>query len=171
MGGSLSGKTTLGVGLSRGAWRTNRLRSLCYDPFASKHNWGPQAWVTDEFDKFAHVVFNTRGFAVFWDEGTENGRERDNTKFFTRIRHNHPFFCFFGHDYATMLPVMRRSLTDVVLFDQSRKSAEFWANHFADEGLNVAAGQRQYQATHKRAYQQVRRLNFTAAQLAEGVTL
>lgn len=175
MGGSESGKTALAIALSRGLWNSQtRRRSLVFDPYARKNRWGPAAWVTDEFEKFEHVVFRVHGCAVFWDEGTSTGgRDRDKTKFFTAIRHNHDFFAFIGHDFTTMLPIMRSSLTDVILFRQSPSAAQYWADLFTDRDLLQSTDLAQYVALHKRAFQPVRTLRFSKTEIesAGGVTL
>lgn len=172
MGGSESGKTALALGLSAGEWKTGRRRSLVFDPFARRSKWGPHAWATDEMPKFEHVVFTVKGCAVFWDEGTSSGgRDRDKVKFFTAIRHNHAAFYFIGHDYTTMLPIMRGSLTDIVLFRQSETAAQYWADLFTDRELLRACALPQYVALHKRAFQPVRELRFSMAELKNGVAL
>lgn len=172
LGGSESGKTALAFGLARGEWIAGRRRSLVFDPFARKNDWGKHSWATDEFEKFEHVVFRVKGCAVFWDEGTSTGgRDRDKVKFFTAIRHNHPAFYFIGHDYATMLPIMRGSLTDVVLFRQSESAAQYWADLFTDRDLLRSTSLPQYVALHKRAFQPVRELRFSMDQLRGGVAL
>lgn len=174
MGPTLCGKSSLARSVLRGHWVRDRLRSLAFDPWLKKNPkiWGPHAWVTDEFPKFGHVIFNVSGCAVLWDEGTHTGgRDRDNLKFFTAIRHHHRAFYYIGHGWQTMLPIMRESLSDVVLFRQTAESAQFWANHFTDEDLLRATALPQYVALHKRAFQPVRELRFTPAELAQGVTL
>jgi hypothetical protein len=172
MGGSESGKTALAIGLSRGLWSAQKTRTLAFDPYCRKNDWGGQAWVTDEFLKFQHVVFRLQGFAAFWDEGTSTGgRDRDKVKFFTAIRHNSAFFAFMGHDHTTMLPIMRGSLTDVILFRQSETAAAYWADLFTDRDLLRSTDLPQYAAMHKRAFRPVRSLAFSEADLKKGVTL
>lgn len=172
MGGSESGKTALAMGLSRGLWTSEKKRSIAFDPFARKNTWGPQARPLDDFLKFEHVVFRVSGCAVFWDEGTSSGgRDRDKVKFFTAIRHNHAFFAFIGHDFTTMLPIMRSSLTDVILFRQSESAAQYWSDMFTDKDLLRSTDLGQYVALHKRAFKPVRELKFSAADLQKGVTL
>ena len=174
MGGSECGKTSLAIAISRGLWTQQKLRTLAFDPFDWEHTWGPQAWVTNEFHKFVHVVFRIHKCAVSWDEGTDNGgRDSDNTKFFTGIRHYHPFFTFVGHDYAAMLPRMRTSLTDVILFKQDEDNAKKWAGLFTDKELLRSTALDQYVAIHKRAFRPARLLQVSKAQIesAGGVTL
>lgn len=172
MGGSESGKTALAIALSLGAWKSQRRESLAFDPFLRKHNWGKHTWATDEMPKFEHVVFNVKNRVVFWDEGTSTGgRDRDKVKFFTAIRHNHAEFFFIGHDYTTMLPIMRGSLTDVVLFRQSESAAQYWADLFTDKEILRSTALDQFVAIHKRAFQPVRELRFSKADLSAGVTL
>jgi len=172
MGGSESGKTFLAGGLSLGEWKTFGRRSLVFDPFARRSSWGRHAWATDEFEKFEHIVFRVKGCAVFWDEGTSTGgRDRDKVKFFTAIRHNHAAFYFIGHDYTTMLPIMRGSLTDIILFRQSETAAQYWADLFTDRELLRSTSLGQYVALHKRAFQPVREIRFTREQIKAGVSL
>lgn len=172
MGGSESGKTALAIGLSRGLWSKEKTRTIAFDPFLRIHAWGAQAWATDEFPKFEHVVFRLKGCAAFWDEGTSSGgRDREKVKFFTAVRHNHAFFAFMGHDHTTMLPIMRGSLTDVILFRQSETAAQYWADLFTDKELLRSADLGQYVALHKRAFRPVRELRFSGDDLQKGVTL
>jgi len=173
MGGSESGKTALAIALSRGLWHRGKVRTLAFDPFKKKHRWEPQ-FVTDDFDQFELVVFKVNGCAVFWDEGTSTGgRDRDKVKFFTAIRHNHEFFAFIGHDYTTMLPIMRGSLTDVILFRQSESAAQYWSDLFTDKDILRTTQLEQYAAIHKRAFRPVRDLTFSKEEIEskEGVTL
>lgn len=172
MGGSESGKTALAIAISLGLWNRDKTRTLAFDPFLKKHNWGRHAWATDEFQKFEHVVFRVKGCAAFWDEGTSSGgRDRDKVKMFTAVRHHHAFFAFMGHDHTTMLPIMRGSLTDVILFRQSDSAAQYWADLFTDKEILRSTGLDQYVALHKRAFRPVRELRFSEAELKKGVTL
>ena len=172
IGGSESGKTFFAIGWSRGLWRRYRLRSIVFDPYARENVWGPQAWVTDDFEKFERAAFGTKGCAVFWDEGTmTGGRDKENLKFFTAIRHNHPVFVFIGHGFATMLPIMRGSLTDLLLARRDPRDADQWAALTSDAAVMQATELAQYEFLHKRMFQPVRHLRHTAEQIEAGVVL
>ena len=172
IGGSESGKTFLSIGWSRGLWAAHRLRSIVFDPYAQENNWGPQAWVTADFEKFERAAFGTKGCAVFWDEGTmTGGRDRANLKFFTAIRHNHPVFVFIGHGFATMLPIMRGSLTDLILARRDPRDADQWAALTSDAEVMQATELAQYEFLQKRMFKPVRRLRYSAEQIKAGVVL
>lgn len=172
IGGSEDGKTFFCAGLSRGHWRRDRMRSIVFDPWKGETDWGPQAWVTKDFEAFRRAAFNSKGCAVFWDEGTSTGgRDRDNLAFFTAIRHNHPAFYFIGHGYATMLPIMRGSLTDVVMATRDPDDAAEWAKVMVDASVMRATSLRQYEFLHKRKHRPVRVLAYTKAEIIRGITL
>lgn len=174
IGGSESGKTELVAGLTRGHWAAQAVRALAFDPWLAENprRWNPHGWATNEWEKFAHVVRRTSGFCVVWDEATMNGgRDRENVGLLTEIRHAHPYLYAIGHDYASFLPVMRGSLTDLVLARRPVQEAKDWANQFSDAEIMRAADLGQYEFLHKRAFQPVRVLRYSLAQLKAGVTL
>lgn len=172
IGGSEDGKTFLASGFSRGLWRKHGLRSIVFDPWKGETAWGPQAWVTKDFLEFSRAVARTKGCAVFWDEGSSyGGRERENIAKFTAIRHNHPAFFFIGHAYSTMLPIMRGSLTEILLAVRDPDDAAEWAKVMVDPSIREAAQNlRQYEFLHKRKHQPFRVLRYSKAEILKGIT-
>jgi len=174
IGGSEDGKTFLAGGISRGWYARDRYRSLVADPFPWENDWGPQAKVFGDFEQWRRVVAGVKPeqkFAAIWDEATEGGRDRDNTGLLTAIRHNCDRFIFIGHDFASMLPVMRGSLTDIVLAVRTPDEARKWADLMVDDAVMQAAALGKYQFLHKRKHCPVRILRYTAAQIKAGIML
>ena len=178
IGGSEDGKTFLATGLVRGHWRRDKLRAIVFDPWLWENDWGKSAWVTNDFGKFRRAVGATTDCVVVWDEGTHNGgRDRENVDLFTAIRHNHPYLYFIGHGYSTMLPLMRGSLTDILLAARDDDDAAEWARVMVDKDVLRSAlpasngGLKQYEFLHKRKHQPCRVLKHTKAEILKGVTL
>ena len=153
-GPGLSGKTTLAQKLSQSYWRNWRVKSLVLDP--NLENWGPQAWVTNDEDRFWDMVWNREvDCALFVDEGTETiARDKEKTPLFTRVRHrknpNDPKspghrLHIIGHSGASLLPVQRNQIHTLYLFRQTPKAAELWAEEFSDERIMASTNLNQYQ--------------------------
>lgn len=174
IGASESGKTEMAVSFSVWLWKNYGLRSLVFDPWLRENpkRWGAHAWATDEFAKFSHVAFKLKGCAVFWDEATTNGgRDRDNVKFFTEVRHNHDAIFSMGHCYSAFLPVMRSCLTDLYLALDDEKDASEWAAIMKDPEISArAVTLGQYEFLHKRAFRPLTVRKHTIAELKAGVS-
>lgn len=140
-----------------------------------ENDWGNQALVFSNFEKFQRIAFMLRpsqNIAVFWDEGTSTGgRDRDNLKFFTAIRHNSPEFFFIGHGFATMLPIMRGSLSEVILAVRDPDDAADWAKLMCDRDVLQATTLKKYEFIHKRKHEPVRILRHTAAEIQAGILI
>jgi len=198
--GSLDGKTFLQAGLSRGLWNHYGYRSIAFDPYRGETDWGRQAMVIgptkqmvkaygdeivfSEFERFRRIVRGIephQKFAVFWDEGTSTGgRDRDNTGLFTAIRHNTNAFFFVGHGYVTMLPIMRGSLSDVILAACDPKEAVQWKEVMVDEDIMQASrkppsrggdGLEKYEFLHKQKHERVKILRYSAPEIRAGIIL
>jgi hypothetical protein len=159
-GGSKCGKTTLArVGLVPWLWRRHRLRSIVFDPFCRRNQWGPTAWATDDLEAFRRAVWGTAGCAVFWDESSDSldRHAREDRKFFTRIRHEHRALFVLLHDFTVLTPLMRGNLSDAFIFRQTEQRAEDWASLFTDRDLLAAGDLRQREFLHKSAFRPVRR--------------
>lgn len=167
VGPSLCGKTSLAIGKSRAMRARHGLRSLAYDPWCAKHNWGPWSWVTNDLAKFERAVANTKGCAVFWDESSDSLERNsvDHKKMFTRIRHQHPAFFLIAHDFAVMSPLMRGNLTEAYIFRQSEERANDWRRLFADRDLLQTAELEQREFIIKRPFQPIVRMKPTLASL------
>lgn len=167
IGGSKCGKTTLGKALVFKMWRLHRLRAIIFDPFRRKNNWGASAWVTDDLEKFKRAVWGTKHCAVFWDESTDsiNKHDREDQKFFSRIRHEHKAFFLLCHDLTVMSPLMRGNLSDMYVFRQGVKRAGLYAEDFADQDLQQLAELGQYEFIHKQPFRPARRLRPTTAEM------
>ena len=168
-GGSKCGKTTLArLGLVPWLWRRHRLRSIVYDPFRAKNQWGPTAWVTDDQDAFRRAVWGTKGCAVFWDESSDSldRNAAEDKRFFTRIRHEHRAFFVLCHDFTVLTPLMRGNLSDAFIFRQTARRAQDWAELFTDDALAAAANLAQREYIHKAAFRAPSRHLPTVAQLS-----
>jgi hypothetical protein len=173
IGPSDGGKTQLVIAFSLWLWKKHRLRTLAFDPWLREDpkRWGPHAWATNEWAKFTHVVTNTKGCCVVWDEATTNGgRDRDNIKLFTEIRHNHPVLFALGHCYSAFLPVMRVNLTDLFLALDDADDAAEWAKIMKDPRIMEATKLDQYEFLHKRAFREIAIRKHTFAELKAGVS-
>lgn len=172
LAGSEDGKTFLCAGLSRGHWRFHGMTSIVFDPWKGETDWGKQAWVTKDFTEFRRAVANTKGKAVFWDEGTSTGgRDNDNVDLFTAIRHLHPAFYFVGHRYTAMLPVMRTSITEILIAAADVEDIEPLARVMVDRQVMDAVNLKQYEFLHKRKHRPVRVLRHTKQEILAGIKL
>lgn len=199
VGGSLDGKTFLASGFSRGLWKNYGYRTIAFDPYRGETDWGPQAFVigptkqqlktqgdeviSAEFEKFRRIVRGIephQKIAVIWDEGTDTGgRDRDNTGLFTAIRHNTDAFFFIGHGFATMLPTMRGSLSDVILAARDPEDARDWARLMVDAEVMQASaprppvgnGLRQFEFLHKQKHEPCKILRYSKWQILAGLSL
>lgn len=170
IGGSLSGKTLRTSGYVRGLWRCKRLRSLVFDPWKGETDWGPGAWVCADFEQWKHVVANTKGCCVVWDESTGNGgRDRENVPLFTEIRHRHPVIFCIGHACSSILPLMRINLTDLFISLADPDDAAEWAKVMKDPDVMKATALGQYYFLHKRAFRRVCLLHNTPDQIRAGI--
>lgn len=149
-GPKLSGKTTLAKELSRQYWLRSGRRSLVLDP--NLEDWGPQAWVTADEEKFWNAVWrqpivgNTKPSLVIVEEAAETiNRDKGLTSVFTRLRHLHHKLIVIGHSGENLLPIMRQQLDTLYLFRQSPDDAERWARSMTQEGFLDAAELQQYE--------------------------
>lgn len=169
IGGSESGKTFLAMGFSRGLWKRHRLRSFVFDPWM-EFDWGPGAWVTKDFERWKHVVTNTRGGVAIWDESTAyGGRDRENVPLFSQIRHQHPVLFCIGHAYSSILPLMRVNLTHLFITDPDEDDLKEWKSIMRDPDVMQAMTLKQYEFLRKRKFEPVRVLRHTAEQIRAGV--
>lgn len=170
IGGSESGKTFLVMGFSRGLWAARGLRSIVFDPWMPETKWGPQAWVTKDFDAWKRAVMGSRNCCVVWDEASANGgRDAENVGLFSEIRHRHPVLFCIGHAYSVILPVMRVNLTDLFISAADSIDAKEWSRIMRDPAVMRACSLPQYAFLHKRAFQPVRVLENSAEQIKAGI--
>ena len=168
-GGSESGKTSLARGISRGLWNARGLRCLAFDPWM-KTRWPDHARAFREFVRWRHLVLNTSGFCVIWDDATANGgRDKENVGLFSEIRHRHPVLICITHLHSALLPQMRVNITDGFLADSSPEDADEWAKTLREPALRSAAGLPQYSFLHKRVYRPIQLLAHSSADLDRGV--
>jgi hypothetical protein len=143
MGPKLSGKSTLAMAISREYWRKHKMRSLVLDP--NLDDWGKQAWVTNDEEKFWRSVWSTTYCLVIVDEAGETiNRDKELISVFTRLRHLHHKLIVVGHSGVNLLPIMRQQLDTLYLFRQSRKSAAMWAEDMTQAGFIEAEGLDQF---------------------------
>lgn len=144
MGPKLSGKSTLAMTLSREYWRKHKMRSLVLDP--NLDPWGPQAWVTDDEEKFWDVVWRTQQALVIVDEAGETiNRDKGLINVFTRLRHKHHKLIVIGHSGVNLLPIMRQQLDTLYLFRQAKPAAAMWAEDMTQEGFRGAVALEQFE--------------------------
>lgn len=143
-GPKLSGKTTLAMALSREYWRKQRMRSLVLDP--NMEDWGKQAWVTNDEQKFWSAVWKTEACLVIVDEAGETiNRDKGLIAVFTRLRHLHHKLIVIGHNGINLLPIMRQQLDTLYLFRQSPRAAAMWAEDMTQRGFVAAEELGQYE--------------------------
>ena len=166
-GPGLSGKTTLAMHLSRHYWVNHRVKSLVLDPNIDQ--WGNQAWVTNDPDRFWDMVWNREtDCALFVEEAAETiARDNEKTSLFTRVRHRarvpgvtpgHRLHVI-GHSGANLLPMQRNQIQTLYLFKQTEKGAETWAEELGDARVMEAVTLNQYEFLYCRAWQQPHRLH------------
>lgn len=145
-GPKLSGKTTLAKELSYLYWVRSNRRSLVLDP--NLEDWGPQAWVTADEEKFWNTVWRENGkpSLVIVEEAAETiNRDKGLTSVFTRLRHLKHKLIVIGHSGENLLPIMRQQLDTLYLFRQSPDDAERWARSMTQEGFLAAAELEQFE--------------------------
>jgi len=144
-GPKLSGKTTLAMELSRQYWRRVQMRSLVLDP--NLENWGKQAWVTDDEQKFWAAVWGSgKPSLVIVEEAAETiNRDKGLTSVFTRLRHLHHKLLVIGHHGSNLLPIMRDQFDHLYLFRQSSHSAAAWADTMTQSRFMEADQLAQYE--------------------------
>jgi len=166
-GGSKSGKTSLAIAIGRALRRDHGLRSLVFDPYSYKQEWGPWAWVTPDLAKFRAAVAGSHGCAVIWDESTLTlaAGTDDAEGFFTAIRHRHRAFFLVTHDVKKLSPTMRGSIDHAFIFRQTDERSRDWAGIFADNDLRQASQLNQYEFLAKKSFRPVVRHAPTAEEL------
>lgn len=145
-GPKLSGKTTLAMELSRQHWVRAGRRSLVLD--INLEDWGAQAWVTADEEKFWRTVWKPEGkpSLVIIDEAAETiNRDKGLTRVFTRLRHLHHKLIVIGHSGENLLPIMRQQLDTLYLFRQAPEDSERWARSMTQEGFLAASELAQYE--------------------------
>lgn len=149
-GPKLSGKTTLAKELSRQYWIKQHRRSLVLDP--NLEDWGTQAWVTDDEEKFwtqvwrQPVIGKAKPSLVIVEEAAETiNRDKGLIRVFTRLRHLNHKLIVIGHSGENLLPIMRQQFDTLYLFRQSPDDAERWARSMTQEGFLDAALLEQYE--------------------------
>lgn len=143
-GPSLAGKTTLAKALSREYWQRYKMRTLVLDLNAEE--WGQQALLFTDEEKFWIAVWKTQGCLVIVDEASETiNRDKGLIGVFTRLRHNNHKLLVIGHSGVNLLPIMRQQIDTLYLFRQSRKSCAIWVEDFIEDSLEQAFELEQYE--------------------------
>lgn len=169
-GPKLSGKTTLAMELSRQYWRRAKMRSLVLDP--NLEDWGKQAWVTDDEEKFWKVVWRAEGkpSLVIVEEASETiNRDKGLTSVFTRLRHLNHKLIVIGHHGSNLLPIMRDQFDHLYLFRQSLTSAKSWADTMTQPGFEQAAELPQYEFMEGTKFEAPRRRKLDLARPAQSL--
>jgi len=145
-GRGFSGKTFLNKQLSQQYWRGHGIKSLVFDPNEEK-DWGPQAFVTSDEEKFWAMVWKYEtGCAVFVEEAAESiKRDNSKTSLFTRVRHRGHRLHVSGHSGTNLTPEQRNQLHILFLFQQTPKAAAMWSETFMDQRIGEATELGQYE--------------------------
>ena len=157
-GPGLCGKTTLAKSIAVDGWRLGRRKSIVLDPNlaidpSAKNQWGPAAFVTADVELFRRVFWAEKGCLAFIEESSEMiDRDRSQTGFFTRGRHNGHKIIVCGHTGSSMLPVQREQLQTLMLFRQPKSSAKVWAELHAEPRIFQCTELRQYEFLYCRLY-------------------
>jgi len=119
------------------------------DPNEEK-DWGPQAFVTKDEEKFWDMVWHREtGCALFVEEAAESiNRDRDKTSLFTRVRHRGHRLHVSGHSGTNLTPEQRNQLHVLFLFQQTPKASALWRETFMDERMMRAVDLGQYEFLH-----------------------
>lgn len=164
-GPKLSGKTTLARAISRQYWATRRIRSFVLDPHLEA--WGPQAFVTNDEEKFWDIVWKTKGALIIVEEAAATiRRERDLIPVFTRLRHCNHRLIVVGHSGIDLLPVMRQQLDTLYLFRQPEEAAVIWARTFCDKRLLAATELGQYEFLYAEMFREPRKMRLPSPHAA-----
>lgn len=175
---SQGGKSFMASGFTIGQWRFHRRRSIVFDPWCRKKrkpwseitNWGPGAWVTDDFARWLNAVNKVEDCCVVWDEATTNGgSDKKNVGIFTEIRHNHPVLLCLGHRFPAVHPTMRNSLTHLWHGKAMKKDAVHVCEEVGDEGLMITVDLGQYEFALKRPWKDVERVRYRPDQIKNGL--
>lgn len=141
-GRRLSGKTTLTIAVCRGSHANNGRLSVVLDPKMHEHVWGPHCYVTNAREKWLWKWQHPqcRNCNIVWEESaTTIKRDADLVDVFTaKAGERGHRLIVTGHSGSSLLPVMREQLTELMLFRQSRREAEMWAEQFADDKILAA---------------------------------
>ena len=136
-GQSQAGKTSAAIWTSRGAWATERRRSVAYDPNPGTP-WGPQCLVFGHgrLEEFWRFVWARKNLNVYVDEvATSMPRDVDAIEAFTRIRHRGHVLHVLIHHANLLLPIQRDQLGTLFLFNQHPGSAKMFAEEWNDERI------------------------------------
>lgn len=143
-GPKLSGKTTLAKHLSREYWRKYKMRSLVLD--INNEEWGEQAWMTDNDDKFWEAVWKTKASLIIVDEASSTiKRDKTLIPVFTRLRHLNHKLIVIGHNGMNLLPIMREQFDTLYLFRQPESAAKVWSETFTQVELIQAVELNQHE--------------------------
>ena len=156
-GPKLSGKTTLARALSERYWRQYKIRSLVLDPH--EEQWGEQAKVFSDEDKFWLIVWKTEKCLVIVEEASATiRRERELIPVFTRLRHHNHILLVIGHSGVDLLPTMRQQLDTLFLFRQPESAAKIWAETFTQNELLQAVDLQQFEFIQTQLYKRPKRM-------------
>lgn len=144
-GRGLSGKTFLAKESSKQYWRGHSIKSLVLDP--NLEDWGPQAWVTNDEEKFWYMVWQKEtGCACFVEEASETiKRDKAKTSLFTRVRHRGHRLHVSGHSGMNLTPEQRNQLHVLYLFQQTKTASKAWCETFMDDRIMQATDLAQYE--------------------------
>jgi len=151
-GPKLSGKTTLGIALSRQFWQKEQRRTLVLDPHLEE--WGEHAKSYEDEAEFWKAVWSVQNCLIIVEEAAATiRRERSLVPVFTRLRHNHHKLLVIGHSGMDLLPVMRQQLDLIFLFRQPKSAATVWAETFTEDRLLQSMKLKQFQFIRCELYQ------------------
>jgi hypothetical protein len=150
-GPTLSGKTTLAIKISQQYWKQQQIRSIVLDPYSDE--WGPQAMVFTNEEKFWDSVWNSTNSLIIVEESSSTiQRDKKLIPVFTKLRHNGHSLMVIGHSGMDLLPVMRQQLSTVYLFRQPEMAAKVWCENFANKDLLQTMELNQYEFIYFECY-------------------
>jgi len=153
-GPKLSGKTTLAKTLSQQYWSKHKVRSIVLDINDDEIEWGEQAFVMSDEEKFWKATWESTNSVIIVDEAAATiSRARELIPVFTRLRHNHHVLIVIGHSGMDLLPVMRQQFDTLFLFRQPESAAKVWSETMTEKGLLGAVDLKQYEFIRCELYQ------------------
>lgn len=139
-----SGKTTLAKAILTEMAKKG-FGSLVLDK-NQEEGWPKESETFVSENQFWQVVWQEQRKVICVEEATETiARKKNLIPVFTRLRHLGHKLCVVGHSGTNLLPIMREQLHTLFLFRQPPKSAEIWAETFADERIMTCTDLAQYE--------------------------
>ncbi|MGH8019902.1 MAG: hypothetical protein ACREIA_16810 [Opitutaceae bacterium] len=111
---------------------------LVLDPWTSP-DWSCD-FISDELDAFLRVVKRSRRCALFVEEAGDFGRDPRFAWLFTQARHWGHITHYVSQYHAQVPPIVRTNCERLHLFRVAQRSADVWADDFAQADIADLAG-------------------------------